>query len=266
MQEYNSNTFKILICSDNDGVIHSVNQKIAESLKNIPYELKIVKDGVRAINELGKSFCQLFISDSNPVGIDVHYLLKHYQEVSGGGSVIVLKHTDSHDRIFENCEVVNWPISAWNEFEEYVKNAIPEELKIKYGLGKVIPLKFQSLNELVQKYKDNTISYNSESALVIMPSTFFERKGADSVHEEEKKVSEEKIMLIGENNKKFSFVVEILFFITILALNIYVLKNSDFESESFFSVRVLLTSLTGFVFFVLAANWTLRRYIIKFAR
>lgn len=262
MQEQN-HAFKIIICSDNENIIQNLNQKIDLFLKNIPYDLKIVKDGVRAINELGKNFCQLFITDSNLVGIDIHYLLEHYQEVNGGGSVIVLKNNESKDIVFENCEVIEWPISAWNEFEDYLKNAIPEELKIKYGLEKIIPLKFHSLNDSITKYKDNSTNFDSKDALIIMPNTFFELGLTSSNSFQEMRTSNEKIQLIGENFKKTSFIVEIIFLIVMISLNIYILKNNNFESDSLFSARVLITALTGFIFLVLVSNWTLRRYILQ---
>ncbi len=262
MQEEN-HAFKIIICSDNENIIQNLNQKIDLFLKNIPYDLKIVKDGVRAINELGKNFCQLFITDSNLVGIDIHYLLQHYQEVNGGGSIIVLKNKESKEIVFDNCEVIDWPIAAWSEFEDCLKNSIPEELKIKYGLEKVIPLKFHSLNNLIAKYKDNSTNYSSLSALIIMPKTFFEKNLSTINTDQEMSDLNEKITLIGENFKKTSFIVEIIFLVIMISLNIYILKNNDFESDSIFSTRVLITLLTGFIFFVLVSNWTLRRYILQ---
>ena len=261
MQEYSIN-FRILFCSDSEGLIQNLNQKIEEILKDVPYELKVVKDGVRAINELGKNFCQLFITDSNPVGINIHYLLEHFQDVNGGGYVIVLKNSDTADSQFENCEVLNWPITSWNEFEDHIKSAIPEELKIKYGLTRKIPLKFQSLNQLVQQYKDQT-TFNSDSSLIIMPPIFFEKRAAGPTNEKELKVTRENVSFVGENNKKFSYIFEILMLVGVMSLNYYFFNNANYESESIFSVRVLTTVLSGFIFFVLVSNWTIRRYIMQ---
>jgi hypothetical protein len=265
MPEINK-TFKILFCSDNESAIQSIPKKIKDILTNIPYELKIVRDGIRAINEIKNNY-QLFVVDSNPVGIDVFYLLKNYHEVMGGGTIIVLNMNDLARDQFENCDVINWPISAWNEFEETTKSSIPEELKIKYGLGKILPASFQILSALTAQYQQhNSFHFQVSEALVIMPANFFEVGSDEIKHSIKDRAVDENVLLLGENTKKYSLMFEIIFLSLLTGYNIYILNRPDYDSDSFYSTRVLITILTSFVFFALVSNWTLRRYIIRITK
>lgn len=251
------NKLQILICTDNDLILSQCHARIVKIFEKIPYEIKIEKDGIRAMHSLQKHFFHLFVCDSKPIGIDPKFLLQFFQEKQGGSSAIVFS-LDEDDQ-FDNVDLLPWPIADWDKFDDALTGAAPEEMKIKYGLHKKIPPNLHSLLAIASEFNHDVPPLPSSKILMI--SDFFYNNNTDTTQAFALATSE--IKLEDHFNKKFVYLLELFFLLLLVSLDIYFLKNPDYETDSWVSLRGFLTINTSLCVLVIISSWNLRTLAVR---
>lgn len=258
-----SERISLLLAMTDTHLIQQMVSKVRTRFPQITFEVFISEDGTRALADCQQKKPFLIVVSADLPGMDGESLIREIRKSDGALPIIYLKPAEREAP--DSAEIVAQPIVDWTDFLTRVQTAIPDDLKVKFGLFQRDGLLYSKLTEFGKKYQNAAGSVGATAPIVTIPKFFDATTAGNTGSPLPQASSAPQIIykeLSPEHSRKALFVE--LSILVLLTLGTAFVHSSKWSGEDgWLSIRSALTALTIFSYFGFFLGRILNRFVLS---